>query len=121
MFPLTDTGKKHYHDLHIFIHLTKNEVRTCKMLTTFCKTYQNIKLVKTTDILEYDHGFGYSRFPPKIDYKDYSISVFITLIKLSHCKQNKDCSIFFWIDSLRRPALEAAGEETVALCVLASK
>ena len=92
------------------------------MLTTFCKTYQNIKLVKNTDILQHDHGFGYSRFQLKIDSKDYSISVFISLlIKVSHSKQNKDCSISFWIDSLRRPALEAAGEETVALTVLASK
>lgn len=92
------------------------------MLTTFCKTYQNIKLVKNTDILEHDHGFGYSRFQLRIDSKDCSISVFITLLtKLSHCKQNKDCSISFWIDSLRRPGLEDAGEETVALGVLARK
>lgn len=47
---------------------------------------------------------------------------FITLLtELSHCKHNKDCSISFWLDSLMRPALEAAGEETVGLSVLASK
>lgn len=41
-----------------------------------------------------------------VDFKDYSISVFIRLlIKLSHCKQNKNCSIFFWTDSLIKPVL----------------
>lgn len=34
---------------------------------------------------------------------------------------NKDCSISSWTDSLRGPTLEAAGEEAVALGVLASK
>lgn len=48
--------------------------------------------------------------------------MFITLlIKLPHCKENKDCIISFWTDSLRGPALEAAGEEVLPLVCLLVK
>lgn len=83
----------------------------------------NIKLVKNTDILEHDHSFGYNRFQLRIDSKGYSISVFITLlIKVSHCRQNKDYSSSYWRDFLRGQHLRLqVRKPLVALSVFASK